>query len=551
MKTAKPFLILLIFLLGFGSGFWLHVRTSASAKKQTEQLTGQVAPGLSSREITNATPLATQLQSQLDLTNGQEYWLQWIAGIEGAALADFPKLAQIAAANPAALRILALRWLELDPAHLFETLRANTSLMLDSPDRIDDQASRELYLLLFQEWPKTDLEAAATALSGDAKIPDYRRMQWEFLNGLAEIDPLRALEMMKESGKLIQGVDSRKIAEWIEQDPRTAVDAIIANNVGHASLRLLDAAARIWAKSDPLAAMELASSTEGKLGRTFREGAFAQWLEKDLESAANWLADQESLQLQDELRPAVIKQWAKKDPEGAMEWTIANLEGTRQALAMEELIATVAAKDRDLAVKFFDELAPGVARNKTARIIAKEIFSSFPAGETDAGEDDPAITWIKNLDQGARDAALMQITDVWAAADPASLKTYLLSDLGTALADHQLELAAVYLAQKSPPAMMEWTKEIPPRKQEIFVKSAMESWLRDQPQAAKKWFVDLPKTDERRPVIIATYLDDFKYLNEDIAAERLRLLPKEDWQALDQLGLNAEKIEKIKELAER
>ena len=173
MKIAKISIILLLLLLGYGGGYWLSVLKSASTKRQAAQLAGQVTPSRSTRGISNATPMATQLQAQLDLTGGQEYWLQWIAGIEGASLGDFPKMAQIAVENPPALRILALRWLDLDPAHLFETLRSNSSRMLDSPDRIDDETSQELYRLLFQEWPKTDLEAAASAISGDAKIPDH------------------------------------------------------------------------------------------------------------------------------------------------------------------------------------------------------------------------------------------------------------------------------------------------------------------------------------------------------------------------------------------
>jgi len=551
MKMAKLSLVILLLSLGFGSGYWLRYQKSASERKQPEHLAGQVAPSQSSRKISNATPLATKLQSQLDLVEGQEFWLQWIAGIEGAVLADYPKMVQVAAENPAALRILALRWLELDPEHLFETLRVNSSLMLGSLDRIDDETSRELYQLLFQEWPKTDLEAASVAISGNTRIPDLIRIQREFLSSLAEIDPVKALETMRGWVGVWYGPDPRIFVEWAERNPRFAVDSIITNDIGSYSLTLLKTVADVWAKSDALAAMKMASTIEGRLGTAFREGAFAQWLERDLESAADWLADHASLQIQDELRPAVIKRWAEMDPKGAMEWTNANLEGPRKARAMEELIGTVAAKDRNLAVQFFDKLAPGVARNKTARIIAKEFFSSFPSAESGAGEDDPAITWIKSLDLEARDAALMQISDQWASGDPGSYKTFLLSDLGTALPDYQVEIAAVHLARKDRLATMEWAKKIPPRKQEIFLKSAMGSWIRDHPEAAQNWFNDLPKTDERRTLMVAACLNGFKYLNEDIAAKRLRLLPREDWKALDELGLGSEKIERIKELAER
>lgn len=245
----------------------------------------------------------------------------------------------------------------------------------------------------------------------------------------------------------------------------------------------------------------------------------------------------------------MIKQWAEKDPEGALEWTNANLRGRHQARAIEELFATVIATDRDLAKQLFEKIAPGSARNEAARVIAVELFPSFSTGGINPEMDEEAITCFKTLNQDARDIALNHINFQWASTDPDSFKTYLMSELGSSIPDSQLNFAASNLAQENPSEMMIWSENFPLQQQTTIAKGAFQSWLKENPLNANQWFNDLPKDDARRPSMVEVYLDGFKNLNEDIAAERLRMLPKEDWKALDQLGLNAEKIDRIKDLA--
>ncbi|MFT7302056.1 MAG: RNA polymerase sigma factor (sigma-70 family) [Akkermansiaceae bacterium] len=304
---------------------------------------------------------------------------------------------------------------------------------------------------------------------------------------------------------------------------------------------------RGWAEIEPMNAVDWAlARSEGA-----QRKAFEQWLEADLGSAADWLAAQESLQLQDELRPAVIKQWAKEDPDGAFQWTNTQLQGRHRTQAMKQFIHSVAANDRDLALQYFEKIAPGATGNEAAGVIAQSFFSYEVLFAATPGVDAQGIAWLESLKPDPLNTALEKINTFWAYGHPESFKTYLLSDSASSISDQQLGVAAGNLANKDPVAIMEWSENFPHQKQGVIAKSVLSSWFRNRPEDATKWFNKLPLTDERRPLLVKAYFEGFEYLNPAVAAGRLRMLPKEDWETLDQTRLTTEKIEKIKNLAER
>src|SRR5687767_2160126 len=61
------------------------------------------------------TPLAAELKQQLSMSSGVTRWLEWMTALEKATLADFPHLARMAKSDPTALRMVAARWIELNP----------------------------------------------------------------------------------------------------------------------------------------------------------------------------------------------------------------------------------------------------------------------------------------------------------------------------------------------------------------------------------------------------------------------------------------------------
>src|SRR5882672_5028885 len=92
-------------------------------------------------------PLATQLERDLSMSSGVTRWLYWLEAIEKAAPSDFPRLARLAQGNATATKLLAARWAEVAPRHLFDTLVAAANDGRGFP-------ASELTTVLFDEWPK-------------------------------------------------------------------------------------------------------------------------------------------------------------------------------------------------------------------------------------------------------------------------------------------------------------------------------------------------------------------------------------------------------------
>src|SRR5439155_9461993 len=109
--------------------------------------------------VADDSPLTTKLARDLSMSSGVTRWLYWLEAIENAKLADFPRLAQLARGNSTAIRLLAARWIDVNPRHLFNTLVASSNDKQNFP-------VSELANALFAEWPKRDPDAVVAALSG-------------------------------------------------------------------------------------------------------------------------------------------------------------------------------------------------------------------------------------------------------------------------------------------------------------------------------------------------------------------------------------------------
>src|SRR5205807_2745939 len=142
----------------FGLGVGLIVRGIRGAHVKTQTVAASSSSGSRSSQpipskrhraqAENDSPLAAQLEHDLSMSAGVTRWLYWLQALEKATPADFPRLAMMAKTNPAALRFVGARWIEVAPRHLFDTLVAAF--------RTSDSGfpALELARALFDEWPK-------------------------------------------------------------------------------------------------------------------------------------------------------------------------------------------------------------------------------------------------------------------------------------------------------------------------------------------------------------------------------------------------------------
>src|SRR4029077_4363905 len=103
--------------------------------------------------IQDDSPLATQLERDLSLSKGVTRWLYWMDALGKALPSDFPRLAKLTKGKRELERMVARRWAEKAPRHLFDTLVAAAKFSRGLP--VGTLASA-----LFEEWPKRDPEAA-------------------------------------------------------------------------------------------------------------------------------------------------------------------------------------------------------------------------------------------------------------------------------------------------------------------------------------------------------------------------------------------------------
>src|SRR5262249_6702416 len=72
-----------------------------------------------------------------------------------------------------------------------------------------------------------------------------------------------------------------------------------------------------WAKTDPTAVLQFASSKGGQLGSLLGTAALKGWAERNLNEAADWMTAADD-SVRNRLGPGFVEAWAKKDAAGAL-----------------------------------------------------------------------------------------------------------------------------------------------------------------------------------------------------------------------------------------
>src|SRR5688572_23214896 len=154
--------------LGLAIGFVWRGKTRIAAGNQTLPLPAnaefvQSKQSGPSRQVLQVptrddSPLATKLQRDLSMSSGVTKWLYWLEAIENAIPTDFPRLARLAQGNNNTLRLVAARWVEIAPRHLFQSI-------VDASKNGNNLPVSTLASVLFEDWPKTDPDAVIRALN--------------------------------------------------------------------------------------------------------------------------------------------------------------------------------------------------------------------------------------------------------------------------------------------------------------------------------------------------------------------------------------------------
>lgn len=493
--------------LGLAIGLGLQKASSSAAKSgaTTRVELGEHRPkGFSAQRQTSSSALKMErgskvariLEQSIATSTNVMRWLHWFEAMERATLADFPPLARLAQSDPAALRLLALRWTELDANNLLRNLAPPKG------GKVDELAS-----VLFQEWPKREPEAVVAALSKPENA--LHRHYWgaHVMEAVLEVDVERGLRLYREWD--MDGFSPRMnaVAKWAAKDPQHAAEFVVNNPAGHASELAMETIGKEWARTDPKGAVEFGISTRSEFASKLATTALKVWSETQLGEAANWLAEADA-RTRSRLSPAFVEGWARKSPVEAIDWSEANLSGSALSQAVGAVVKGAAETDVAHAAKLVSGMEASAGRAEGAAVIAEKWLPSWSTEDKKAPPE--AVAWLGKLDRESLARALDRVQWWWATSDPSSLAAFLTA-CDEPLPVHAYGAIIRTMVGRNPIDAIEWTQTLPEHSRLAVGARAFSEWRFAQFDQAMRWLSDLPPNDPRRQPFFKTAIEDLAY----------------------------------------
>lgn len=471
-------------------------------------------------ETPDDSPLATKLEQELATCSGVARWLHWLEAVEKAGPADYPRLARLAQGNPAAIRFLTARWIELYPQNLFDVL---AEAFRSGGSRESWRMLNELANTLFRDWPKRDPEAAIEAVNGlqDAGLRDRWRV--DVAEGVIETNPERGLRLMSDWHIERFGPRMDAVTKWAAADPRHAAEFALGNWSGYVSELTMEAIGKEWAKADPAGALEFAAAKAIPSTEPLASAALKQWAAQNVNDAASWLAQADD-RTRNTLSPAFVEAWAKQDAPAALGWCDANLSGSSLIQAVGGVLKGAADKDVASAAALVSSLSPSSARAEAAVAVAKKWFPELSGDEP---IKPAAIAWLSGLDNYSIERVVDGIQWGWATTDPNSMAAFLASSAGADIADSAYTILGRELARKNPTKALEWANDLPGDRGLSAGSAAFATWRTSQPEAASEWLTALPPSDPRRTPFFESAVREVAW-GDPQAAQQFAAMPAAD-----------------------
>jgi hypothetical protein len=429
-------------------------------------------------------PLATKLERDLSMSSSVTRWLYWLEALERATAADYPRLAQLAQGNPSLVRLVGTRWAEMNPQHMFEALlsRRGGNLPID-----------ELQRVLFEEWPKKNIDAVIAALSkftGPGLPASWRR---NFATSLVVKDPELGLRLMSE-WNVENSPTMTGVKKWAAANPRHAAEFALAYPSGRPAMRtVMDTIGKEWARSDPAGALQFASAQRGEFGSALASAILKEWTDRDLNQAAGWLAKADAA-AKNRLSPAFVEGWAKSDAPAALKWCEANLTGTTFENAAAALLRGAAAIDLAGAAELVNSMPPSRARGEAATVVMQKWLPDYLSDKPPPPE---AIAWFASLDSQSIRRALEQVQWQWSEADPKSFAAFVDSLSPEQVPPQAYSALVRNMARKNPLDALDWANRLPEERRINIGADAFDVWQQSRPEAARDWLNKLPPNDPR------------------------------------------------------
>ncbi|MFT6242969.1 MAG: hypothetical protein ACJAQT_005082 [Akkermansiaceae bacterium] len=324
-KQPLRYSLIAVGLLLLATGFTISkIRTPPN---RTENISPTSEIHQSSRSPHPTSSELHRTLTSIDTQLGPERLLRLIATIAGSNLDTLPDLANHFTNDGAALKLITLHWLNLDPNHCL-------NFLIESRMEQEGGFSFALLYHLSERWIAEDLSAFVSAIE---KLPLQARQWWGFIDrycDIVEIDYRLGFRLMRGAELTGLSANSSQVDQLAGKQPKKLADDLPQLTSGFALTHALQQVAHEWAKSEPEEALAYAATIPGQRGLLMSSQALTSWTTLHPEAAATWLTDHPNARIQDELRPSLLRAWSKKDPEAAHQYGLTNLTGFRQRQAL-------------------------------------------------------------------------------------------------------------------------------------------------------------------------------------------------------------------------
>jgi hypothetical protein len=420
--------------------------------------------------------------------------------------------------------MLALRWAELDPRHMFATLRAEHRRHPGGGGLADDYFVRQT---LFDTWAKHDPEAAIAALQDRSALPGVEGQRMSLTNTLMKSDPSRALKLIADWSITSYLPNLDGVPAWAARDPRAAAEAAMKANSDIVTGEVMKHVGKVWSSIDPAGALAFAVSSRGLAGIQLAQSAMAAWAEKDLAAAIAHVEAQSETLTKAKLGLPLIEAWARNDPRGALAWANENLKGEARAAAAASVVKTMAAEDIQGAARFIGSLDPGGAKDRAIGQLIEIWLGNDSYDSTNGAKATAALTWMTSLPEAEAHQQAAQAAWRLMHYAPEATIEFLNSPQGSAAPQALFDRAAGHLARRNPESAMAWAAGLAPDVRDGAQRAVLDEWTNSRPEAAMDWVRRMPE-GENRASSVASLTTTLSYSSTDTARRWLESLPAAD-----------------------
>lgn len=475
---------------------------------------------------------------------GAKRWLTLLSAAEKATAEEMPALLRIVGdESAAATRMLAARWAELDPKHMWVSICAD---YLTPPGTSGTLPFRWMLSdVLFEQWMMRDRTASLQALSDSPRFPELDGFRMFIARRVMKADVEEGLSLMERWDLLHYGPDMKVVGEWAAANPQRAIEIATKLRGTYTTKDIFEHVSKALAKADPQAALRLAATLEPDQRQRFSMEAIRAWAGKDVNAAIAFASAQTDPSLRVSLSSTIANVWGESDPLAALAWSEKNLPASARAGVIPSLIMEVAKKDLTAASQLAADMEPGAAQNNACALIFKTWFEK---GHT---EREAALEWLASLpDDSARRAGLQRVALGWAQSDPDGMRDFISGPMGHIAEHYIIREVAEKQAEKNPQAAMEWATSLPGYRGANASLSVMDHWMQIRPNDAAAYARTLP-AGPHRELAIGTVSRRFLDLSVEQAASWYRTLPSADQkiarEAFDREKLSGEKKRQLEQ----